>query len=354
MTGVGSEPARPPRPVTRTADGGAEPTAGPASPSEWLRIDRLFLGYMAATGLLALVAGGRVGALLFAAHLAVGAGVLLLSRRPFPSRALFRFVRLAYPVALTPLLYAELAILNQFVTVGYLDTLVQAWEEAVFGLQPSIEASGWLASLWFSEFLHLGYFCYYVLVPAALLGAWATRGDAALHRTAFATAAAFFLSYAIFIFFPVAGPRYSFPRIEGALTEGSLFGLVHAVLESASSKGTAFPSSHVAAAGAAVVAAGLEDRRWLWALIVPWTALTLGTVYGRFHYGIDALAGIVIAAVAVGWTYRSAWADASPGRPYRSATSSSATAPDAATGARQGSDNSRSRMEEGSTGSPPT
>ncbi len=319
-----------------------------------LRIDRLFLGYMGVSGVLALFAGGRTGTLLFAIHVAIGAGVALWSRRPVPAGAFPRFVRFAYPVALTPLLYAELAILNQFITVGYLDTLVQAWEEAVFGLQPSIEASGWLASLWFSEFLHLGYFCYYLLVPAALLGAWATRGDAALHRVAFATATAFFVSYAIFIFFPVAGPRYSFPRIEGALTEGSLFGLVHAVLESASSKGTAFPSSHVAAAGAAVLAVGLEDRRWLWVLIVPWTALTLGTVYGRFHYGVDALAGIVIAAGAVGWTYRSARADASLGRPYRSATSSSATAPDAARGARQGAGKSRSRMEEGSTGSPPT
>lgn len=280
------------------------PSDGPARPSGTLRIDRLFLGYMGASGLLALVAGGGTGALLFALHLALGGGVLLWSRSPVPAGAFPRFLRLAYPVALTPLLYTELAILNQFVTVGYLDTLVQGWEEAVFGLQPSIEASGWLASLWFSEFLHLGYFCYYVLVPTALLGAWATRGDEALHRVAFATAAAFFLSYAIFIFFPVAGPRYSFPRIEGALTEGSLFGLVHAVLESASSKGTAFPSSHVAAAGAAVLAAGLEDRRWLWVLIVPWTALTLGTVYGRFHYGVDALAGIVVAAAAVAWACR--------------------------------------------------
>ena len=46
---------------------------------------------------------------------------------------------------------------------------------------------------------------------------------------------------------------------------------------------------------AAVVAAGREDARWFWLLIVPEIALTLGTVYGRFHYATDALGGIIVA-----------------------------------------------------------
>ncbi|MGH7541802.1 MAG: phosphatase PAP2 family protein, partial [Gemmatimonadota bacterium] len=232
------------------------------------------------------------GAALAGLHaLAVLAGAAA-SRRPLPRWRVARFLRIAYPVALTPLLYMELAFLNRLLTDGYVDATVQAWEGALFGVQPSLALSAWLPSFPLSEFLHLGYASYYLIVPAALLGVWTTRGDAALHRTAFTVAATFFLCYVVFIVFPVAGPRYEFEPIRGALSEGSFFGGVHAILEGGSSKGTAFPSSHIAASAAALLAAGREDRRWLWALIVPETALAFGTVYCRFHYAVDALAGV--------------------------------------------------------------
>jgi len=142
------------------------------------------------------------------------------------------------------------------------------------------------------------------LVPVALLGAWRCRGHDGLERVAFATALAFYLCYLCFAVFPVAGPRYEFARIVGPQTDGFLFGLVHGILEAGSAKGTAFPSSHVAATVTAWLAAGRLNRRVFWALSPFAVALTLGTVYGRFHYGIDALAGLLFAAVAVLWAPR--------------------------------------------------
>jgi membrane-associated phospholipid phosphatase len=101
--------------------------------------------------------------------------------------------------------------------------------------------------------------------------------------------------------FPVAGPRYEFARIVGPQTDGAIYGLVHTILEGGSSKGTAFPSSHVAATVSAWLAAGLVSRRLMWALAPFAILLTLGTVYGRFHYAIDAAVGLGVAAFAV-WT----------------------------------------------------
>jgi len=77
-----------------------------------------------------------------------------------------------------------------------------------------------------------------------------------------------------------------------------MFSLVHTILESGSSKGTAFPSSHVAATVSAWFATGRESKRVFW-IMAPFTvALSLGTVYGRFHYGIDATLGLVVAITA--------------------------------------------------------
>lgn len=273
-------------------------SAEPAGAGEPLAIDRLFLGYAALTGGVAAALGGPTGWGLAALHAVAILAVSGLGRRPPPSSGGARLLRIVYPVALTPLLYSELAFLNRLVTDGYLDGTVQAWEAALFGGQPSLSLSASLPAFPLSEFLHLGYVAYYLIVPIALLGVWRTRGGAALHRAAFAVAATFYLCYLVFTLFPVAGPRYAFEPIGGALSEGTLYGLVHAILEGGSSKGTAFPSSHIAASAAAVLAAGREDARWLWLLLVPEVALAVGTVFGRFHYAVDALAGVAFGVAA--------------------------------------------------------
>ena len=44
--------------------------------------------------------------------------------------------------------------------------------------------------------------------------------------------------------------------------------------------------------------AGAVNRRTFWILAPFAVSLTLGTVYGRFHYGIDMAAGLVWASAA--------------------------------------------------------
>ena len=259
-----------------------------------LAIDRLSIAYFGLTGIVALMFGGLAGAGVASAHAVIAFAITRLASWR-PRRGLTGIVRAAYPALLTPVLYAELAVLNRFFTERYFDATVQRWDALIFGAQPSIELSALLPWVVLSEVLHLGYFFYYAIIPIALLGVYRTRGFDALHRAALAVSAAFFVCYLIFIFFPVAGPRYDFARIGGDIGEGTLYRLVHGILESGSSKGTAFPSSHIAASLAAIIAAGREDPRWFRLLIAPQVALTVGTVYGRFHYGIDAVVGIVVA-----------------------------------------------------------
>lgn len=283
--------------------------------------DRLLAAYLAATGLLAAATLTGRGAALAAAH-AVAAAVLLRAAASgsgdapgtdvrergggggpsWPGarlrRRAGRFFRVFLPVAVTPLLYSELELLNQLVSPGYLDPAVQGWEAAVFGQQISLTAARRFGSLWLSEALHFGYVSYYLVVPGAAVAVYRNRGEAGLARMSVTVGLAFFVCYLCFAVFPVAGPRYEFARIAGPQSDGLFFSAVHTVLEAGSSKGTAFPSSHVAAAAAALLACWRDARRWFWAFLVPVALLTAGTVYGRFHYGVDAAAGLAVALAA--------------------------------------------------------
>jgi membrane-associated phospholipid phosphatase len=111
--------------------------------------------------------------------------------------------------------------------------------------------------------------------------------------------ATFYICYAIFLLFPVAGPRYFFPPAANAATGAAIAHFTHRLLDAGAAWGTAFPSSHVAVA---LVAAGTALREWrpLGAiLLVAASLLTLGTVYGQLHYAVDAIAGACLAAAVV-------------------------------------------------------
>jgi membrane-associated phospholipid phosphatase len=82
------------------------------------------------------------------------------------------------------------------------------------------------------------------------------------------------------------------------------------LLDRGDSWGAAFPSSHVAAS---VVATGFALRYWRplgLMLLLPTAGLVLAVVYGQFHYGIDALTGLVLAGIMLAVLQRRRTAEA--------------------------------------------
>ncbi len=231
-----------------------------------------------------------VGAALAVGHL-VGAALFLVdARRP---RAGAPTLRDWLPVFVAPLLYFELPLLNQWAGPGYHDALVQRWEDALFaGADPSRRWAGAMPWRWLSEPLHAAYVSYYPLVVLPLVPHWLRGRGPAFRATAFAVVAAFLACFLVFVLFPVQGPRY-LGTPEG-IPSGPFRSLALALLEGGSSRGAAFPSSHVAVAAAqGVLAVRFWGRRG-WAVAVLAALLAAGAVYGGFHYAVDAVAGAVV------------------------------------------------------------
>lgn len=204
-----------------------------------------------------------------------------------------RTLRELYPLFLLPGLYSELDILNA-PGMAVHDALVRQWELFVFGAQVSRDWWQAAPSAFWSTVFHAAYLSYYLIVSApALYFAW--KGDlAAVRRFVLVVMATFVICYLIFIFFPVGGPYYEFPRPSGWFIENAPARLAYEALATGSSYGAAFPSSHVAAALAATLAAMRASRTLGIVLLVPTALLTIGVVYCQMHYGVDALAGLAV------------------------------------------------------------
>ncbi|MGH7530122.1 MAG: phosphatase PAP2 family protein [Gemmatimonadales bacterium] len=204
-----------------------------------------------------------------------------------------------YPLLLLGALYGEIGVLT--LDAGFQNDLaIQRLEEWVFGSQVSYRWIRETANPALSWLLHGCYLAYYAILYASPLGLWMVgRRDASRH-TILAVMLTFYLCYVAFLFFPVAGPRYAFDAAQNAATDVAPARFASWLLDHGDSWGAAFPSSHVAAS---VVATGMALRYWraLGLVLLPFTAgLILAVVYGQFHYAVDALAGLVLAAVMLG------------------------------------------------------
>lgn len=210
-------------------------------------------------------------------------------------------VRDWYPLAGITFMYTELRYLNRVLTDRFFDDLVQGWEQALFHRPMAVELRRMIPSKLVGEAVHFGYFAYYFTSPGLLIPLWLRRQYRDFRIASSVIGMTYLFCYLWYIYFPVTGPYWHYPKPDPA-TEGWLFPqLANAVVSAGSSAGSAFPSSHIAAS---IVVLGLAHRMCrpvFRALLVPVILLCIGTVYGGFHYGVDAIAGLALGLLIVAW-----------------------------------------------------
>jgi membrane-associated phospholipid phosphatase len=210
----------------------------------------------------------------------------------------WRFVRDLVPLGTGAFLYVELRWLIPALGRAHADAVVIRWEQILFPTNPSATWAPSLPSLALSELLHFAYASYYLLVlaPPVLLYLHGRRIEYA--RTMLALVIVYAACFLTYLVFPVDGPRY---LVGAAMApEGPVRSAVLHLLAAGSSRGTAFPSSHVAASVVSTLCAlTFQPRVGIVAAILT-LGLTFATVYGGFHYAVDALAGLALGLAAWG------------------------------------------------------
>ena len=248
---------------------------------------RILAGYLAITlvPLARWSAAQHSWAPLIAHTAALTVALLAAAARPSETRGLRDWV----PLGLGPFLYFELRWIIEAVGRPHADALVAGWESVLFSSDPSRSLAPLLPSVALSEVLHFCYLSYYALVyvPPALL--WLRGRRRAFAETVLALVVVYAACFAMYALFPVDGPR--FVRGPSMAQAGPIRTIVMRLLESGSSRGTAFPSSHVAASVVAALCALRHQRRTGLVVAILTVGLAIGAVYGGYHYGVDIVAG---------------------------------------------------------------
>ncbi len=249
---------------------------------------------------------------------AIGLGLVHLLIRSQAVRtpgAVLDFLRHFYPVLLYTAFYRETGALNQMFLSEYLDPSLIRLEERLFGLQPSLALMERLPYRMLSEILYAAYFSYYLMIGGVGLALYLRNRGQFFHYVS-VVSFVFYVCYVLYIFLPVMGPRIFFRELEEyhlpedvqpaadpvfpeAVKSGPFYQIMAIIYRYFEAPGAAFPSSHVAVAICTLYFSirYLRPIRHLHGVLV--ILLCLSTIYCRYHYVVDVLAGVLTAAVLI-------------------------------------------------------
>jgi len=204
----------------------------------------------------------------------------------------WHFWRHWYPHLFFLFCFEELGKLVHLVNPGWQDAKLIAFDYWLTGVHPALwlEQFATPARNDFFQFAYLTYFTYLLIVGGVLY--W-RRDWEAYWATMTYSAAGYAIGYCIAMFFPIESPWFAMAGIwHGDLQGGPFTTTVNFIEHFGRVRGAAFPSQHVAGSVAALWGAW-RHRRWLfWTLLLLALCMCVSTVWGRYHYVADVLAGI--------------------------------------------------------------
>ncbi|MBI3681598.1 MAG: phosphatase PAP2 family protein [Acidobacteria bacterium] len=228
-------------------------------------------------------------------------GVLLLGwAESLRHRRLLSVLRDWYPLPLMLLAYREMGWFAPYSHNYKLEQGWIGWDRLLLNqwlLRDAIESAGPL----FPALLEISYSLVYTIAPFSMSWLYWRRRTQRVDAFLTALLTGVLVAYALFPFFPSEPPRTVFPDqdLPRVFTSFRRFNL--ALLSNYGIHLSVFPSAHVSGAFSAAFAMRelLPEEPWVWRMLaVLASSIATATIYGRYHYAVDAVAGFGISLIA--------------------------------------------------------
>ena len=213
-----------------------------------------------------------------------------------------------YVIACVVVIFDGLGPLIRAVNPVDKDVLLRAFDRWLTGTDPTVALERF-ATPFLTDILTFFYALYYfhpIVLGTLVLGDDRRRrasgaDDRTLdfNRYAFVMVFVFFVSYVGYFIVPAVGPRFAVPHA-GPLPRGTVARLIDDTLNALeSNKRDCFPSGHTMVVTAVLIEAARRSKKTFWWFLPFAIGLVIATVFCRYHYVADVLAGLTLAFVTV-------------------------------------------------------
>ena len=268
-------------------------------PDRFWVVDKVVLSYLALTGALIVIYWNQVPTAGFWVAVHIACAVLVVAAVKLPGRV-SRVFRHWYPLLYVSICYREMSILIPAIRRDDADLWLAHLDYGFWHANPTV----WLERIQsrpLTEFLQIVYSLFIPAVISVAVIFWLRRKYESFRYYAFLIATGFLASYIGYFIVPARGPRFILRDLQHVPLQGLwLFGLLQSTLDRLESAAyDCFPSGHTELA----ILAWWGSRQ----LSRPVTILYFGyalcimfsTVYLRYHYTVDILAGAFLALILI-------------------------------------------------------
>jgi membrane-associated phospholipid phosphatase len=276
-------------------------TVAPArmSTTRFCPVDKVILGYFALTGIIVLGWWSTLpqapGLLLW--HLLGPALIVYQIKRPNRTTWIFRNW---YPLPYVGYFYKEMALLIPAVRHGDADRWLASIDFRFWHANPCV----WLERIQTPALTEFEQIAYSLFIPAVILVAvllWQKGRFEEFQYYAFLIACGYLVSYIGYILVPARGPRYLLKDLQHIPLQGVWLTkyLQNGLDKLESYHYDCFPSGHTELTILAWWGSRLVSKRWFAIYFAYTPFLIFATVYLRYHYTVDLLAGATAALVLI-------------------------------------------------------
>jgi membrane-associated phospholipid phosphatase len=264
--------------------------------------DVLNIGFLLLLAAVVVIFRAKIqGALFLVVAYAGLIGAQAVVMRPHEKRGFFRFAYdLVVPVFSILVVFDSLGRIVHSINPVDIDPLLMRLDLMLCGGNPAVMLESLVSPL-MTDILQLAYTSYYFL-PIVLGLALKIQGkDDAFDRSLFFVMLCFYLSYLGYLLWPALGPRFTADSLQHMELKGFLVAQpIRDTLNSLEGiKRDAFPSGHTAVALTVLYLAFRYEKKLSRYFAPVVCALIFSTVYLRYHYVVDVLAGGALAIITI-------------------------------------------------------
>ena len=235
---------------------------------------------------------------------------IILIRFRNNGRFMRNFYDVIFPIICVLAVFDSLEWVVHYINPDDIDLVLIKLDYLIFGNHPTVMLER-ILNPFLTDILQMAYSTYYFIPISFGIILLMNKQREEFDKTIFMILLCFYLSYLGYILFPALGPRFYLSNIQTTELQGFFAAepIQNLLNRLEGIKRDAFPSGHTGIALTVLYLAYRYKRGYFWIALPIVAALIFSTVYCRYHYVVDVIAGfgLTLLTIVIGEWYYGWW-----------------------------------------------
>ena len=226
--------------------------------------------------------------------------VLLKSKIGRWIKALLDFLRETLPFLFCISIYTNMHDMVHLVNPNDVDASLIAWDQYLLGFQPAIYLESFITPE-LTDFMYFSYSSFLIYIIMFTMYLYVRKNNTAFRETLVSVILTFYIGYIGYVIFPAVGPKFNMSHLFETSLSGSFitdrlsFMMNYEISEY--TRRDCFPSLHNGVIFLILLFAFKHQKRYAFLFLPFAIALFISTLYLRYHYFVDMIAGFLLAII---------------------------------------------------------